>query len=219
MFDSIRRLYTTKIDKSIGILIESNDEVYRELVSLEYDAIPLEYQPVSPFEFDSHQQLVLSGFYTLSPFVIRFLNEEGVYKFRRHIELLLFSIVNDLYGDIDSQAFMVSSAASKDELVLLGLGRMFYQFTHGYNLLYCCSIYNLDKIDLNRVLYIAKVNRVYRLRITSPILGHAFSMSRILDIVNLYVDKDYISYRLVRQFLNNPCIDEHNNKCVVDPKP
>ncbi|GJZ50452.1 hypothetical protein Tco_0604642 [Tanacetum coccineum] len=209
-------VYTTKIDKSIGILIESIDEVYRELVSLEYDAIPLEYQPVSPFKFDSHQQLVLSGFYTLSPFVIRFLNAEGVYKFRRHTELLLFSIVNDPYGDIDSQAFMVSSAASKDELVLLGLGRMFYQFTHGYNPLYGCSIYNLDKIDLNRVLYTAKVNRVYRLRITSLILGHAFSRSRILDIVNLYVDKDSISYRLVRQFLNNPCIDEHNNKCVLN---
>ncbi|GKB64773.1 hypothetical protein Tco_0920959, partial [Tanacetum coccineum] len=140
-----------------------------------YDATPPKYQPVSPFEFDSHQQLVLSGFYTLSPFVIRFLNAEGVYKFRRHAELLLFSIVNDPYGDIDSQAFMVSSAASKDELVVLGLGRMFYQFTHGYNPLYGCSIYNLDKVDLNRVLYTAKVNRVYRLRITSPILRHAFS--------------------------------------------
>ncbi|GJR72582.1 hypothetical protein Tco_0084947 [Tanacetum coccineum] len=81
--------YTTKIDKSIGILIESINEVYRDLFSLEYDDIPLEYQLVSSFEFDSHQQLVLSG--------------------------------NDPYGDIDSQAFMVSSAASKDELVLLGM--------------------------------------------------------------------------------------------------
>nr|GFB33995.1 hypothetical protein [Tanacetum cinerariifolium] len=104
--------YTTKIDKSIGILIESIDGVYRELVSLEYDAISPEYQPVSTFEFDSHQQLVLSGFYTLSPFVIRFLNAEGVYKFRKNTELLLFSIGNDPYGDIDSQAFMVSSAAN-----------------------------------------------------------------------------------------------------------
>nr|GEW42018.1 RNA-directed DNA polymerase, eukaryota, reverse transcriptase zinc-binding domain protein [Tanacetum cinerariifolium] len=73
----------------------------RELVSLEYDVIPPEYQPVSPFEFHSHQQLVLS--------------------------------VNDPYGNSDSQAYMVSSAASKDELVLLGLGQMFYQLTHGYN--------------------------------------------------------------------------------------
>nr|GEU76895.1 hypothetical protein [Tanacetum cinerariifolium] len=78
---------------------------------------------------------------------------EGVYKFRNNTKLLLFSIGNDPYGDIDSKALMVSSAASKDELVLMGLGRMFYQLTHGYNPLYLGEVIiystTLDEITFN----------------------------------------------------------------------
>nr|GEW83109.1 hypothetical protein [Tanacetum cinerariifolium] len=98
---AIKLVVMMSIFVSRGILIESIDEVYRELVCLECDATSSEYQPVSTFEFDSHQQLVLSG----------------VYKFRKNTKLLLFSIRNDPYGDIDSKSFMVSSAASKDDSV------------------------------------------------------------------------------------------------------
>ncbi|GKB97380.1 40S ribosomal protein S11-2-like protein, partial [Tanacetum coccineum] len=72
-------------------------------------AISLEYQAISPFEFYSHQQLVLSGCYNLSPFVIRFLNEEGVSNFLRDTKLLLFGIVNEPYGEKESIVYIVSS--------------------------------------------------------------------------------------------------------------
>ncbi|GJT05979.1 hypothetical protein Tco_0840441 [Tanacetum coccineum] len=68
----------------------------------------------------SEQQLVLSGFYELSPFQIRFLNAKGVSDFLNRRECHLFGITNDPYGDEESKSYMISSTAIKEELVLRG---------------------------------------------------------------------------------------------------
>ena len=54
---SIHRCYTTKIDKSIGILKKHMDEIYRQLS--QYDSTPPMYEPPTPLEFHEMQPLVL----------------------------------------------------------------------------------------------------------------------------------------------------------------
>ncbi|GKA90126.1 hypothetical protein Tco_0811938 [Tanacetum coccineum] len=106
--------YSTKIDKSIGSLLENIEDVYNDLIE---SGCPF----ISKKEFHSQQQLVLSGFYELSPFRIRFLNAKGVSDFLNRRECHLFRITNDPYGDEESKSYMISSTAIKDELVLRGL--------------------------------------------------------------------------------------------------
>lgn len=214
IFDSIHRCYTTKIDKSIGPLIEKIDETYRHLCT--YEDTPPMYEAVTPLDFDEMKQLVLSGCYHLSPFSIIYRTKEGVSNFIKETELLIYGVEKEPYGDNESHVFMVSSAASKDEIVLFSLSRMFYVFAHDNNPVYFSHKAALEQLYLNRLSRIARANKIYRLNICSPILGKNISRSRILEIVNLYVEKDSIAYAIVTQFLYNSFIDERNNICSLD---
>lgn len=60
---SMNRFYSTNTDQSIGFLLENLSDVYRDLVDI---GLPV----ISEKEFHSQQQLVLAGFYELSPFQI-----------------------------------------------------------------------------------------------------------------------------------------------------
>ncbi|GJR46856.1 putative reverse transcriptase domain-containing protein [Tanacetum coccineum] len=112
--------YSTQVDKSIGFLLEKIDYIYND------DIIVSGSPVISEKEFHGQQQLVLSGFYKLSPFQIRFLNAKGMSDFINRGESHLFGVANDPYGDEESKSYMISSTAIKDELVLLGLARMIH---------------------------------------------------------------------------------------------
>lgn len=218
---SINRNYTTKIDKSMGPLIEQIDDTYRRLCT--YENTPPMYEAVTPLDFHEMKELVLSGCYHLSPFSIIYRTNVGASNFLRETELLLYGVEKVPYSkggvekvpyDNESHLFMISSAASKDEIVLLALSQMFYAFAHDNNPLYLSQIAALEQLYLNRLSRIAWANKIYRLNICSPILGDNISRSRILEIVNLYVEKDSIAYALVTQFLYNCYIDEMKH---IDP--
>lgn len=218
---SIHRNYTTKIDRSMGPLIEEMDDTYRRLCT--YENTPPMYEAPTPLDFQEMKQLVLSGCYHLSPFSIIYRTNVGATNFLRETELLLYGVVKVPYSKAgveivpysnESELFMISSAASKDEIVLLALCRIFYAFAHENNPLYFSQLAALEQLYLDRLSRIARANKIYRLNLCHPILGDNISRSRILEIVNIYVDKDSIAYALVTQFIYNCYIDEMKN---IDP--
>ncbi|GJY63584.1 hypothetical protein Tco_0465044 [Tanacetum coccineum] len=201
--------YSTQIDKSIGFLLENIENIYNDLIE---SGSPV----ISEKEFQSQQQLVLSGFYKLSPFQIRFLNAKGMSDFLNRGESHLFGVANDPYGDEESKSYMISSTAIKDELVLRGLARMIHQFTYYYSVEYETWVENLIIDYLKKIQLIGKSHRLYRLRIRPPLLGSAISRSRILEIVKLYIDDDSISFRLVKDFLYNRYQNEEGERCILN---
>lgn len=145
-----------------------------------------------------------------------FLNAKGVSDFLYRRECQLFGIANDPYGDEEEKRYIASSVDPKDALVLLGLGRMIYKFTHYYCIEHEVLIDHLVMDYLDQLHFIGKSNRLYRLRIRSPLLGGAISRSRILEIVNLYVDSDSISFRLAKNFLYNRYQNEEGENCILN---
>ncbi|GKA99460.1 hypothetical protein Tco_0827397 [Tanacetum coccineum] len=200
----------SKVDKSIGFLLENIDYIYND------DKIVSGSPVISEKEFHAQQQLVLSGFYELSPFQIRFLNAKGMSDFINRGESHLFGVANDPYVDEESKSYMISSTAIKDELVLRGLARMIHQFTYYYSVEYERWVENLIIDYFQKIQLLGKSNRLYRLRIRPPLLGSAISRSRILEIVKLYIDEDSISFRLVKDFLYNHYQNEEGERCILN---
>lgn len=199
MFGSGRRAYY--VDTSVGFLLENIERVYHEK---RMSGSPV----ISEKEFRSQQQLVLSGFYELYPFQVRYLNDGGVSDFLKRRECDLFGIAkNPLFYQSDYQSYMVSSIATKDELVLRGLALMIYQFTHYYSIEYENWVDGLLTNYLDKVKAIVQSNRLFRLKVKYPMLGGSISRCRILDVVKVYVEEDSVVYNLVKQFLYNDFLD------------
>nr|GFA10341.1 NADH dehydrogenase subunit 7, mitochondrial [Tanacetum cinerariifolium] len=79
------------------------------------------YPVISEKEFRSQQQVVLSGFYELSPFKIQSVNDADVTYFLKRRECDLFAIAYNRDVSKPSKKYMISSIAIEDELVLRGL--------------------------------------------------------------------------------------------------
>nr|GFB76323.1 hypothetical protein [Tanacetum cinerariifolium] len=130
MFSLDHRAYSRYyIDTSVGFLLENIEIVYQ-------DKIMSGYPVISEKEFRSQQQVVLSGFYELSPFKIQFANDADVTYFLKRRECDLFAIAYNRDVSKPSKKYMISSIAIEDELVLRGLALMIYRFTHCYSLEY-----------------------------------------------------------------------------------
>nr|GEZ78461.1 hypothetical protein [Tanacetum cinerariifolium] len=173
------------------------------------------YPVISEKEFRSQQQVVLSGFYELSPFKIQSANDADVTYFLKWRECDLFAIAYNRDVSKPSKKYMISSIAIEDELVLRGLALMIYRFTHCYSLEYKtwvdCLITNyFDKIEA-----ISKSNGLYRPRVHSPLLGGLVSRCRVLEVLKVYVEEDSITYNLVKQFLYNDFLDEDGEDFVL----
>lgn len=204
----LRRSYST-IDSSLVQLSEDLDFIYQNLkVTHHYN--------MSPKELCNLQQVLLSGFYTISP--LRFMRIR-----RDDLGDFLLKTLPDFpdvtfYPSKDSSYYIaVIPSKKEDVLVFMALSINFYRFTYGsvpkenYRL--------LDRVGLfyESIQDMGKATRLYRFNM-GPYLA-LMDDSLVLDTVKSFVGADSVCYRLVSSFLNLETFDEDGRKMHFDSMP
>lgn len=195
------RSYST-INSSLVQLSEDIDFIYKNLkTTLKYN--------LSQKELCNLQQILLSGFYTLSPLRLRRISRDDLGEF------LLATLPDfpDLtfYPSRDSSSYIVVFPSKKEDvLVFMALSIHFYRFTYGsvpkenYRL--------LDRLDLfySGIQNMGKVSRLYRINMDPSL--QLIPESLVLDGVKSFVGADSVCYKLVSSFINLETYDENGIK-------
>lgn len=204
----LRRSYST-INSSQVQLSEDIDFLYHNLkVTINYN--------MSQKELCNLQQLLLSGFYTLSP--LRFMRIR-----RDDLGYFLQKTLPDFpdltfYPSRDSSYYNVVLPSKKEDvLVFMALSINLYRFTYG-------SVpkenYRLsDRVGLfySSIQDMGKVTRLYRINM-DPYLQQ-IDDRLVLDGVKSFVGADSVCYKLVSSFINLETIDEDGRKIRFDSIP
>lgn len=199
---SARSSYYSTINSSLVQLSEDIDFIYNNLkTTMKYN--------LSQKELCNLQQMLLSGFYTLSPLRLRRISGDDLIEF-------LFATLPDFpdltfYPSREGSSYIVVFPSKKEDvLVFMALSIHFYRLTYGsvpkenYRL--------LDRVGLfySGIQNMGKVTRLYRINMDPSL--QLIPDSLVLDGVKSFVGADSVCYKLVSSFLNLETIDEDGRK-------
>lgn len=189
--------YST-INSSLVQLSEDIDFVYKDLKST------LIYN-LSQKELCNLQQILLSGFYTLSPLRLRRISSDDLGEF------LLATLPDcpDLtfYPYRKSSSYIVVFPSKKEDvLVLMALSIHLYRLTYGSVPKENYRLLDREGLFYSSIQNMGKMTRLYQINM-NPYL-QLIHESLILDGVKSFVGEDSVCYRLVSSFLNLETFDE-----------
>lgn len=192
------RSYYSTIDSSLIQLSEDIYFIYNNLTTT------LDFK-LSQKELSNLQQMLLSGFYTLSPLRLRRVRRDDLEKF-------LFATLPDFpdltfYPSKDSSFYIVVFPSKKEDvLVFMALSILFYRFTYGsvpkerYRL--------VERLDLfySGIQKMGKVTKLHRINMDPSL--QLIPSSLVLDAVKSFVGTDSVCYNLVSSFMDLATLDE-----------
>lgn len=201
--------YYSTIDSTLVQLSEDLEFIYRNLrITHKYN--------MSQDELSVLQQMLLSGFYTLSPLRVRRISGDDLSEF------LLATLPSfpdiTFYPSRESSSYIVVFPSKKEDvLVFMALSIHFYRYTFGsvpkenYRL--------LDRVGLfySGIQNMGKVTRLYRINMDQSL--QLIPDSLVLDGVKSFVGADSVCYKLVSSFLNLETLDEDGRKICFGGMP
>jgi hypothetical protein len=198
LFQYLKVNYST-MDSELVQLSENIEEVYNDLTcNTNYS--------MSRCEFSVLQQRLLSGLLVLSPLRVKIVHEHAFPSFFHEMYLRCpdFSYLPTIYEDY----MCVVMPDEKDVLVYMGLSKKLSRLYSGVLPEDGMKEYHQSIINMG------KVNRLYRLDLTEPLLGNIISKSKILEIVKQIVGEGSICYKLIKSFLHLPFVDYDNGSYI-----
>lgn len=188
-------------DSSLVQLSEDIDFIYNDLKSTRHFNMSQE-------ELIALQQMLLSGFYTISPLRLRRIRRDDLKDF-------LLAMLPDFpditfYPSSDSDFYIVVFPSKKeDALVFMVLAIHLYRYTFGsvpennYRL--------IDRVDqfYSSIKKMGKANKLHLINMDG---GEVFPDCRVLDVVKSFVGANSVCYKLVSSFLKLDTLDEEGRK-------
>lgn len=205
----VKSYYYSTINSTLVQLSEDLEFLYRNLrITHKYN--------MSQDELSILQQMLLSGFYTISPLRLKRIRRDDLEDF-------LFATLPSFpdltfYPSKDSSFYIaVYPSKKEDVLVFMALSIHFYRYTFGsvpevnYRL--------LDRVDqfYSGIKKMGKVTRLYRINMDVSL--QVIDDSQVLNVVKSFVGADSVCYKLVSSFLNLDTLDEDGKKVHFNSMP